>query len=316
MGPFAMLWQMIKNQTFLFRSVKRSKINVTSHYDLSEDFFNVYYDAVYHSPSCGMFECPEDLNVADLTRRGTGKGDTFDSLEKAQYTKFADAAVFANPSAGERILDIGCGYGGQLCVGAQLFPKSTWVGWTHSKNQIDIGLDLLKKQGVTAQTQLRHGDYREDTEVYDHVLSTGMACHVGPRGLVPYVRNVHKLLKKNGRYMHHVIMNPYSKLPLDAHCGVAFNKKYVWPGFQWFSVGYHYQTLERNGFRILGEKNLSKHYAKTTAAWYERMMADELRLRKLVGEATFRAFQVYLSGASAGFSSDQIEIHRIYCEAR
>ena len=116
--------------------------------------------------------------------------------------------------------------------------------------------------------------------------------------------------------MHHVIMNPWSRRPVDSFMGVAFCKKYVWPGFHWFCVGDHYAALERNGFRILGEKNLRLHYAKTTAAWYLRMMQDGDRLRKLVGEQTFRAWQIYLAGSSGGFSSGQIEIHRIYTEAR
>lgn len=316
MNLLSTLVQILKNRTFLFQNIKQAKVNVSSHYDLSEDFFNTYLDRTYHSYSCGIFQDPENLNVADLTKVGIGKNDDFDSLEKAQYTKFADAALFANPQPGEKVLDIGCGYGGQLRVGAELFPATKWVGWTHSKNQITVGQELLKQAGNGDSIQMNYGDYRQEKGLFNHVLSTGMACHVGVNGLVPYVKNVRNLLQPNGRYMHHVIMNPYSKLWLDAHCGVSFCKKYVWPGFHWYSVGYHYNALERHGFRILGERNLSKHYAKTTAAWYERMMADEERLKELVGEQTFRAFQIYLSGASAGFSSNQIEVHRIYCEAR
>jgi len=312
----AMLWRVFKNRAFQFQTIARASVNVSSHYDLNEDFINTYLDRVYQSYSCGMFEDPENLNVEDLLRRGEGKGDSFDSLEKAQYTKFKDAAEFARPSAGERVLDIGCGYGGQLRVGAELFPQSQWVGWTHSRNQIAVGQKRLQEAGVADKTRMQYGDYREDDGVYDHVLSTGMACHVGPKGLIPYVQQVRRRVRKGGRYMHHVIMNPWSRRPVDSYMGVAFCKKYVWPGFHWFCVGDHYAALERNGFRILGEKNLRLHYAKTTAAWYLRMMQDADRLRKLVGEQTFRAWQIYLAGSSGGFSSGQIEIHRIYTEAR
>ncbi|MEN9734471.1 MAG: Mycolic acid cyclopropane synthetase, partial [Verrucomicrobiota bacterium] len=104
----AMLWRVFKNRAFQFQTIARASVNVSSHYDLNEDFINTYLDRVYHSYSCGMFEDPENLNVEDLLRRGEGKGDSFDSLEKAQYTEFKDAAEFARPSAGERVLDIGC----------------------------------------------------------------------------------------------------------------------------------------------------------------------------------------------------------------
>jgi cyclopropane fatty-acyl-phospholipid synthase-like methyltransferase len=87
---------------------------------------------------------------------------------------------------------------------------------------------------------MQYGDYREDDGVYDHVLSTGMACHVGPKGLIPYVQQVRRRVRKGRRYMHHVIMNPWSRRPVDSFMGVAFCKKYVWPGFHWFCVGDHY----------------------------------------------------------------------------
>ncbi len=313
LGIVATATQLIRHRAF--QSVERAKVSVKSHYDLPDAFFS-YLDPVYRSYSCGIFERPEDLSVADLVRVGKGKGDAFDSLEAAQYRKFADAADYVRPAAGETVLDIGCGYGGQLIVGAERFPDARWVGWTHSSNQVEDGNARLRAAGADARSILREGDYRQDFSRYDHALSTGMACHVGPRGLVPYVQKVRSLLRKDGRYMHHVIMNPWSRRPLDSYVGVAFNKKYVWPGFHWFSVGEHYAALERNGFRIMAERNLEAHYAKTTAAWYERMMSDEKRLRALVGDQTFRAFQIYLAGSSAGFSSRQIEIHRIYCEAR
>jgi cyclopropane-fatty-acyl-phospholipid synthase len=313
LGVVATALQVFRNRAF--QSEERARINVKSHYDLPDAFFS-YLDRAYRSYSCGIFERPEDLRVEDLLRVGHAKGDAWDSLEAAQHRKFADAADYVRPAPGETVLDIGCGYGGQLIVGAERYPEARWYGWTHSSNQAKDGNARLDAAGVGGRSLLREGDYRNDTRRYDHALSTGMACHVGPRGLVPYVRKVRSLLRKDGRYMHHVIMNPWSLRPLDSYVGVAFNKKYVWPGFHWFSVGDHMKALEKNGFRIMAERNLQAHYAKTTAAWYERMMADEERLRALVGDQTFRAFQIYLSGSSAGFSSRQIEVHRIYCEAR
>lgn len=315
LSPAETILRMLKNRAFEFQTIARASINVSSHYDLDDVFINTYLDSIYHSYSCGTFENPEALNVDELLRHGNGQSDSFDSLEKAQYTKFKDAAQFANPNPGERVLDIGCGYGGQLRVGAELFPNAYWVGWTHSRNQIHVGQQCLRSAGVADKAVMHYGDYREDHAVYDHVLSTGMISHVGPKGLIPYVREVRRRIRRGGRYMHHAIMKPWSSRPLDSYMGVSFAKKYVWPGFHWFSVGDHYKALEANGFRILGERNLRLDYAKTTAAWYLRMMQDQEHLRHLVGDQTFRAWQIYLAGSSGGFSSGQIEVHRIYTEA-
>jgi cyclopropane-fatty-acyl-phospholipid synthase len=302
------------SRTFLFQDVSRARANVKSHYDIPQEALNVYLDRVYMSYSCGMFENPERLDVEELTRIGKGKEDKFDSLEKAQWRKFKDAVDFINPKEGETLLDIGCGYSGQLTVALENHPFGKVVGWTHSKNQFLEGRKMLSQFDST-RWELNEGDYRQDNRVFDHITSTGMFCHVGPRGLVPYVQNVRKRIKKGGRYMHHGMMNPYSKIPLDSEIGVAFQKKYVWPGFHWFTLNEHIKALEENGFRVLKAVNLTRHYEKTTAAWNERMMANKETMVKNLGEATFRAWRVYLAGISGSFSENGTLIYRVYCEA-
>ena len=171
------------------------------------------------------------------------------------------------------------------------------VGCTHSHNQTIKGRESLSRFD-TSKWELREADYREETRVFDHVTSTGMISHVGPRGLVPYVRNVRQRIKPGGRYVHHALMNAYTGKPLDASPGIAFNKKYVWPGFHWFTLGDHVKALEQNGFQILRATNLSAHYAKTAAAWYERLIKHQTEVLCLVSRETYRAWQLYLAGSS------------------
>jgi cyclopropane-fatty-acyl-phospholipid synthase len=163
--------------------------------------------------------------------------------------------------------------------------------------------------------EILEGDYRNDDRVYDHVTSTGMVSHVGPRGLVPYVRNVRRRIRSGGRYLHHALMRGWSPLPFDFHLGPAFNKRYVWPGFHWFTLGEHVRALERNGFQVLGAQNLSRHYAKTTSAWYERMMARSDVMRANLGEPTFRAWRIFLVGVTGNFLNKGAHVYRLYCEA-
>jgi cyclopropane fatty-acyl-phospholipid synthase-like methyltransferase len=314
LGLGQLFWRLIRNKALQFQNVSQAKQNVKSHYDIPQDALNVYLDQVYRSYSCGMFENPDQLDLKDFARVGQGKGDDFDSLEKAQWNKFRDAIQYVNPGDRETVLDIGCGYGGQLDVALEHFPRCKITGWTPSENQIREGRRFLSRHDPSGW-EMNEGDYREEKRVFDHVTSTGMISHVGPRGLVPYVRNVRNLIRKGGRYVHHSLMTAHIEYALDREVGIAFNKKYVWPGFHWFTLGDHIKALEQNGFEIERITNLSAHYAKTTAAWYERMMGNETVMLKNLGQQTLRAWQIYLAGSSAGFKTHSMHVYRVYCVA-
>jgi cyclopropane-fatty-acyl-phospholipid synthase len=297
-----------------FQSRRRARVSVKSHYDIPQEALNVYLDRVYMSYSCAMFEDPEDMDLVALRRPGAGRSDDFDSLEKAQWRKFQDAVDYVRPGPDETMLDVGCGYGGQLVVALESHPVRKVVGWTHSANQAREGRRMLARF-PSERWELHEGDYREDRRVYDHVTSTGMISHVGPRGLIPYAKEVRGRIRDGGRYLHHALMIRHSRLPIDLSIGIAFNKKYVWPGFHWFTVGEHVRALEQNGFQIERLVNLSRHYAKTTTAWYERMMEHRDTMRQFLDEATVRAWQVFLAGITGSYLSRDIHVYRLYCVA-
>lgn len=331
LNRFKAAYHILKNRAF--QNIGRARVNVKSHYDIPQEILDAYLDQVYKSYSCGIWQDPNHLELRELLRFGKGEQDAEDTLEKAQWNKFADAADFANPRGNEEVLDIGCGYGGQLIVGMERFPNAKFVGWTHSTNQATVGNRMLREQFGDRPYELHEGDYRQETRQFDHVLSTGMVSHVGPPpGLLRYVQDVRKLVKPGGRYMHHALMHPWSRIPHSFHAGAAFCKKYVWPGFHWYPVEEHIETLIHNGFVVEKVVNLSLHYGKTTASWYERMMArkDEIvdqfsrvdafdsncEREPERGLRTFKAWQIYLAGASAGFRTGKIHVYRIYCTAK
>jgi cyclopropane-fatty-acyl-phospholipid synthase len=312
---FRRLVEVLANRAaYAFQDQAHARLNVKTHYDIPQAALDVYLDREYLAYSCGMFERPTEKVLDDLVRVGAGEHDTFDSLEKAQWRKFKDAADWVSPAPGESVLDVGCGYGGQLRVFLDCYPQSRAVGWTHSSNQVKEGIARLASY-PKAQWEMHEGDFREETRVFDHVTSTGMISHVGPRGLAPYVRNIRKIIKKDGRYLHHALMTPYRTDAFNASVGVAFNKKYVWPGFHWFTIGDHVNALQANGFEVTRMTNLSQHYSKTCAAWYERMMQRADRMRELLGEQTLRAWQIYLATASESFVVRRTHVYRLYCRA-
>jgi cyclopropane-fatty-acyl-phospholipid synthase len=306
------LWSMLRHRAF--QTPTRARVSVKSHYDVPQAALDLYLDRSYRAYSCAIFEDPTRLERAELLRAGSGPSDDFDSLEKAQWRKFKDAIDWVAPAAGDTLLDIGCGYAGQLRVALEEHAFARIVGWTHSANQVREGAKLLASFDP-ARFELREGDYRSDDRVYDHVLSTGMISHVGPRGLVPYLRAVRSRIRRGGRYLHHALMTPHTPLPLDFYPGTAFHKRWVWPGYHWFTLGTHVRALERNGFEVQRAVNLSPHYAKTTAAWYERMMARRDEISVLLGEPSFRAWRLYLAGSSGNFGNKGIHVYRLYCEA-
>lgn len=309
-----LLGQVARARLFQFQDLSRARRNVKTHYDIPQEVINIYLDRAYMSYSCAMFEDPHRFDVDAMTRPGKGESDSYDSLEKAQWRKYRDAVDFLEAKPGETLLDVGCGYGGQLDVALEHEAFGKVVGWTLSKNQVREGHKLLARHSQD-RWELNEGDYREDDRVFDHITSTGMISHVGPRGLVPYVRNIRSRIRRGGHYVHHAIMTRHLRSPLDAQIGVAFNKRYVWPGFHWFTFGQHVRALERNGFTVLKALNLAPHYAKTVAAWYERMMLEADRIKAHMGESAFRAWQVYLTGGSQVLLNGAGHVYRVYCRA-
>jgi cyclopropane fatty-acyl-phospholipid synthase-like methyltransferase len=307
--PWQVLVHRLRNS--FFQDLARAKASVKSHYDMVEGA-HFYLDEVLRSHSCGFWERPHDLRIEDALTVGKGEGDATDTLEKAQWRQRADSSDFLAPRPGDSVLDIGCGAGGFMRVLKQRCKVKTVVGWTHSANQVKESLKML--EGFDG-CEVNEGDYRQDERIYDHIHSTGMVCHVGPKGLVPYVKNVRRRIKTGGRYIHHCMMAAPTGNPLFSYIGPAFNAKYIWPGFYFFSLGQHIKALEDNGFRVVKVLNLAPHYAKTARAWFERLLVQRERFVGLTNEATARAFEVYLGGGAACFINRRVNLMRVYCEA-
>jgi len=313
-------WQVIWNrlQSLVAQDPVRAGRSVRSHYDIPQEAL-YYLDRVYQSYSCGLWEAPYNMALEHALTVGKGEGDALDTLEKAQWRKFAHAADYLSPGPKDTVLDVGCGYPGFLQVTMDRFPTTgKIIGWTHSENQVREGVSMLAGYDP-ARYELNLGDYRRDNRVFDHIHSTGMICHVGPErrnsGLRNYVREVRRRIRTGGRYVHHCMMTPYTGKPLFDELGPAFNRKYVWPGFYYYTLGEHVSALEENGFHVVRVFNISPHYAKTTRAWYERLEQQRDRFVKHTNEATCRAWEAFLAGITGSYLNRHIHTTRIFAEA-
>jgi cyclopropane fatty-acyl-phospholipid synthase-like methyltransferase len=312
-------WRILQNRlrNLVFEHPSRARASVKSHYDISEEAL-FYLDRVYRSYSCAMFEEPDVLTRRSDLEVGRGQADTYDSLEKAQWRKFAHAADYLAPRPDETVLDVGCGYPGFLMVLMDRHAGAKVVGWTHSANQVREGRGMLAGYNAS-RYELNEGDYREDTRQYDHIHSTGMISHVGPpgpnSGLLNYVREVRRRIRTGGRYVHHALMIAHTGSRLFDSIGPAFNRRYVWPGFYWYTLGQHVTALEANGFQVMRAIDLTPHYAKTTWMWHERMCADRDRFVRHAGESTYRAWQLFLAGITGSFLIRQTHCYRLLCQA-
>jgi cyclopropane-fatty-acyl-phospholipid synthase len=311
--------QIVQNRlrNLVFENPSRARASVKSHYDIPEDAL-FYLDRKYRSYSCAMWEEPHVLTRRADLAVGRGESDEYDSLEKAQWRKFAHAADYLAPAPGEAVLDVGCGYPGFLMTLMDRHPGARVVGWTHSSNQVREGEVMLAGHDAS-RYELHEGDYREDTRQYDHIHSTGMISHVGPpgpnSGLLNYTREVRRRIRTGGRYVHHALMIAWTGSKLFDSIGPAFNRRYVWPGFYWYTLGQHVKTLEENGFQVMRVIDMTPHYAKTTWAWHERLCGDAERFIRHAGESTYRAWQVFLAGITGSYLNRQTHCYRLLCQA-
>jgi len=296
-----------------FQSRRRTAQNVRSHYDIPQEVLSTYLDRAYQSYTCAIFDDPSSRPLAELVTIGTGQDDSFDSLERAQSRKFREALELLDISEAQSMLDIGCGYGGLMQEALKAGSHAQMVGWTHSRNQVVAARGRLDSS--LGECEIREGDYRQETRAFDRVASIGMVSHVGPRGLGSYCRNVRERIRKGGLYLHHDLMIEASWLPQNLQVGLVFNKKYVWPGFHWFTLSQHLRALEAAGFRVRRVDDLSEHYAKTTAAWHERLLLHQAVTEPLMGQRSFRAWQIFLAGISGSLDNGGVRDYRLLCEA-
>jgi cyclopropane-fatty-acyl-phospholipid synthase len=267
----------------------RDRRAVTYHYDVPGDFYALWLDErmVY---SCAYFATPDE------------------DLDTAQERKLDYICRKLRLRRGERLLDIGCGWGG-LVVHAASRHGASALGITLSEPQAELANEHIRRVGLEDRCRVEVCDYREieEWETYDKLVSVGMFEHVGEARLPDYFSRAYRLLRPGGVFLNHGISrNPGTP---DRH-GPTFISRYVFPDGELVPVGTTISAAENSGFEVRDVESLREHYALTLGHWVRRLeeSADEARL--IVGETTYRVWRLYMSGSAHGFRTGRINVYQ------
>ena len=271
----------------------RDRKAIEYHYDVSNDFYALWLDRnmVY---SCAYFKREDD------------------SLELAQQQKLDHILTKLALKPGERLLDIGCGWGALVFRAVEKFGARA-VGITLSRNQHEYAQAKIREKGIADRCEVRLQDYRDVPEAggYDKIASVGMFEHVGLGNLAPYFRKMHSLLRDGGLVLNHGItsIDPESRA-VGLGAG-DFIGRYVFPHGELPHIGLVLREMAVGGFEAVDVESLRRHYAKTTALWASRLEAEQEKARAIAGEKRYRIWSVYLAGCAHGFAHNWMNIYQV-----
>ena len=265
-----------------FNFAIKSKKNVSHHYDISEDLYNLFLDPK-RQYSCAYFKNDDD------------------SLEVAQNNKINHIIKKLNIKPNQKVLDIGSGWG-SLAIDIAKAANCEVTGITLSENQLRYSIAKAKEMNLENQVSFRLMDYRELNEKFDRVVSVGMFEHVGRKFYNKFFNEVHKLLKNDGVALIHTIgsVNP----PRDPHPWIT---KYIFPGGYTPSLSEVSKAVEKSGLIASDIEILRMHYSHTLRHWKERFTSNKAKAIDMFDEKFFRMWEFYLTGCEMAFKwGDQV----------
>jgi cyclopropane-fatty-acyl-phospholipid synthase len=269
-------------------SLNRDRVAVRHHYDVSNAFYRMVLGPtmVY---SCAYFASPDD------------------TLEEAQTRKLETICRKLRLGPGERLLDIGCGWG-SLVLHAAREHGARAVGVTLSEPQAELARERILAAGLGDRCEIRVADYREvDDGPYDKVASVGMYEHVGRARLAEYTGRVKRLLRDGGLFLNHGIVRAQPRA-WDRHSFIA---RYVFPDGELHPVGAVVDAMERTGLEIRDDESLREHYALTLRRWVANLAANRDAAIAEAGAERERVWRLYMTGSALAFEAGDISVHQV-----
>jgi cyclopropane-fatty-acyl-phospholipid synthase len=234
--------------------------------------------------------------------------DAAASLETAQETKHDLVAQKLDLQPGQRLLDVGCGWGGMAMHAAEKYGVQV-LAVTLSRDQASWAQKEVARRGLADLVEIRHSDYRDVAESgFDAVSSIGLTEHIGKGRLPSYFRFLHSRLRPGGRLLNHCITRP------DAHHRAKpdpFIDRYVFPDGELVGVGHLVERMNEAGFEVRHEENLREHYARTLAGWAANLEAHWDECVAEAGEGRSRVWRLYMPACQVGFEVNNIQLHQV-----
>ena len=230
------------------------------------------------------------------------------SLEEAQEEKFDLVCRKLDLKPGQKLLDVGCGWGTMVVHAAKNYGV-TVLGVTLSRQQAEYAQKRIAELGITDVAEVRHDDYRNIAETgFDAISSIGLTEHVGAKNLPTYVQFLASKLRPHGRLLNHCITRAETSAP--ARTG-GFINRYVFPDGELEGAGAVISAIQDNGLEVRHEENFREHYALTCAAWGANLEEHWDEAVREVGEGRARVWRLYLAGSRLGFTQRRIELHQV-----
>jgi cyclopropane-fatty-acyl-phospholipid synthase len=229
------------------------------------------------------------------------------TLEEAQFAKYDLVARKLDLQAGQRLLDVGCGWGGMVRHAAKEYGVRT-LGVTLSREQAEWAQQKIKEEGLDHLAEVRHLDYRDVKETaFDAVSSIGLTEHIGVDRYPAYFRFLRDKLVRGGRLLNHCITRPDNR---STQTG-AFIDRYVFPDGELTGSGKIITEAQDAGLEVHHEENLRVHYAKTLAGWCANLEEHWDECVAEVGEGTARVWGLYIAGSRMAFERNEIQLHQV-----
>ena len=264
---------------------------IAYHYDVSNEFYRLWLDTnmLY---SCAYFK------------------DENDSLEQAQLQKIDHVLRKMRVRPGQRLLDIGCGWGALIMRAAEHYGVHA-TGITLSKNQYQLARERIAEAGLTDRCQVLLSDYRDMAGKFDRITSIGMFEHVGLKNLRGYFAKINELLSDDGIVLNHGITSTDPESGEVGWGGGNFIDRYVFPHGELPHISLALKEMSAGGLEAVDVENLRRHYVATLRHWTHRFEAASDQIRTMVGESRYRIWSVYLAGCAYAFEHAWTAVHQV-----
>jgi len=281
----------IRRRLTQFNPPRRAQRNVAHHYDLDGRLYSLFLDAD-RQYSCAYFESPNE------------------SLDDAQLAKKRHLAAKLLLKPGQRVLDIGCGWGGLALYIAELAGASV-TGVTLSQEQLAVANSRATEKNLADKAQFRLQDYRDIQERFDRIVSVGMFEHVGVNHYKTFFEKSAEMLKDDGVMVLHSIGR--SEGPGVTNPWIA---KYIFPGGYIPALSEVLPVIERAGLLVTDIEILRLHYAETLKAWRDRFLAHRDEVERIYDQRFVRMWEFYLASSEMSFREQNMMVMQIQLTKR